>query len=248
MNYDNTSNPILRDSVFDIRDAQTIPMTINGVVRKSFIALSLLLGGAAFAWTRSYTSVQDIAGKIVLFSIVVLALNLVTVFNHNVARITVPLYALAEGLVVGSFSLIMQKFYPGIVVQAVTGTIGVFASMLFIYKTGIYRPSDRFMTILFMASLGFSFIYLANFILSCLGFSGLHIISSSSPLGIAFSAIVCIIAALNLLIDFEFIVRQSKMGAPEKLEWIATLGLLVTVIWIYFEILNLLAKLYSKRD
>jgi uncharacterized YccA/Bax inhibitor family protein len=223
-------------------------MTINGVIRKSFIALFSLIGSAAFAWTRSYASLQDIINKIILFSIVALVLNFVAIFNHNTAKITVPLYALAKGFVIGSVSLIAQRFYPGIVVQAVTGTIGVFASMLFIYKTGIYRPSAKFTMILSTVILGFFFIYIANFALLCFGFSELPIISSASPMGIAFSVIACIVAALALLLDFEFIVRKSKMGAPEKLEWIATLGLLVTLTWIYFEILRLLAKLYSKRD
>jgi uncharacterized YccA/Bax inhibitor family protein len=223
-------------------------MTVNGVIRKSFIALFLLLASAAYAWTRPYASGQEIFGKIALFSVISLVLNFVIIFNHNTARITVPLFALAEGFVIGAFSLMMQRRSPGIVVQAVTGTFGVFAAMLCIYKTGIIRPTEKFMIIISAAMLGIFFVYLANFIMVTCGSSGFSIVNGSSNLSIGFSVFVCIIAALNLIINFEFIVRHSKLGAPEKMEWIAAFGLLVTLIWIYLEILNLLRKLNCKRD
>ncbi|MDR3317712.1 MAG: Bax inhibitor-1/YccA family protein [Puniceicoccales bacterium] len=248
MDYNNTSNPVLKETVFNVQDAESMPMTIQGVIRKSFIALLLLLGGAAFAWTRSYTSPEDITSKIALFSILTLVLYFITIFNFNIARFTVPLYAIGEGFIVGSVSWMAQKYYPGIVVQAVTGTFGVFLAMLLIYKAGLIRVNEKFTTVLCVATAGVCFIYLANWILTLFGSSGLSIIHSSSNIGIGFSVVVCIIAALNLLLDFEFVVHQSRTGAPKKLEWIATLGLLVTLIWVYFEILRLLMKLSGRRN
>ncbi|MDR2371790.1 MAG: Bax inhibitor-1/YccA family protein [Puniceicoccales bacterium] len=246
MDNDHISNPVFRDSVFYSQDTQAIGMTINGVIRKSFIALLLLLAGAAFAWTRSYTSVAEINGKIMLFSIGTLVLYFITMFKPDIAKITVPLYAIGQGFIIGAASLFAQRIYPGIVVQASAGTFGVFAAMLFVYKTGIIRPSEKFIMVITMATLGVAFIYLADFLMAYFGGSGLSIVRDSSNIGIAFSAVVCIIAALNLLLDFEFIVRQSKLGAPEKMEWIAALGLLVTLVWIYLEIIRLLLKSKSR--
>ncbi|MDR2200948.1 MAG: Bax inhibitor-1/YccA family protein [Puniceicoccales bacterium] len=248
MNYNNTSNPVFKESVFRVEGIQDAVMTIHGVLRKSSVSLLLLLCGAFFAWTRSYASLEDLGSKIVLFSLVSFVLYFITIFNFNAARITVPLYALTEGFIVGSISWLAQRFYPGIVVQAITGTFGVFMAMLLLYKTGIIRPNEKFAMVLFAATLGICFIYLAHWIMTLFSSPGLAIIHSSSPIGISFSAIVCIIAALNLLLDFEFIVRQSRMGAPEKLEWIAVMGLLVTLIWVYIEILRLLMKLSARRN
>ncbi|MDR0418563.1 MAG: Bax inhibitor-1/YccA family protein [Puniceicoccales bacterium] len=248
MNYDHTSNPVFKESVFCPQDAQAMAMTVDGVIRKSFITLFLLLAGAAFAWTRSYATVEEIGGKIMLFSIGTLVLYFVTMFKPDIAKITVPLYAIGEGFVIGAISWLMQKRYPGIVVQAATGTFGVFAVMLFVYKAGIIRPTEKFATVLFVATAGIAFIYFVSWIMSFFGSPGLSIVHGSSNLSIGFSVVVCIIAALNLLLNFEFIVRQSRLGAPEKLEWIAALGLLVTLIWIYMEILRLLMKLRARND
>ncbi|MDR1906623.1 MAG: Bax inhibitor-1/YccA family protein [Puniceicoccales bacterium] len=248
MNYDHTSNPVFKDNVFYPQDSQALAMTIDGVIRKSFVTLFLLLAGAAFAWTRSYATVEEIGGKIVLFSIGTLVLYFITMFKPDVARITVPLYAIGEGFIIGAISWLAQRRYPGIVVQAATGTFGVFAAMLFAYKTGIIRLTEKFATVLFVATAGVAFIYFASWIMSFFGSPGLSIIHSSSNFSIGFSVVVCIIAALNLLIDFEFITHQSKIGAPEKMEWIAALGLLVTLVWIYMEVLRLLMKLKARND
>jgi uncharacterized YccA/Bax inhibitor family protein len=225
-------------------------MTINGVIRKSFIALFLLFLGATFAWTRiqTYASIEEVGGKIILFTIGGLVLYFITMFNQNAARITVPLYALTEGLILGSISCLVEMRYPGIVTQAIVGTFGVFAAMLVIYRSGIIRPNEKFATILTAVGLGICFIYLANWMMSLFGSSGLSIIHSSSTWGIGFSVVVCAVAALYLLLDFEFIVKHSKMGAPEKLEWIATFGLLLTLVWIYVELLRLFAKLRDSRS
>jgi uncharacterized YccA/Bax inhibitor family protein len=246
MSDDRISNPVFKDSVFYSQDTQAVAMTIDGVVRKSFIALFLLLAGAAFAWTRSYASIEEINGKIALFSIGTLVLYFITMFKPDIAKITVPLYAIGEGFVIGAFSWFMQKIYPGIVVQAAMGTFGVFAAMLFVYKTGIIRPSEKFAMVVTMVTFGIAFIYLIDLLMAHFGRAGLSIVQDSSNIGIAFSAVVCVIAALNLLLSFEFIVRQSKLGASEKMEWIAALGLLVTLVWIYLEIVRLLMKLKSR--
>ena len=131
--------------------------------------------------------------------------------------------------------------------QASFGTFGVLGAMLLLYRSGLIKVNEKFASILFLATLGVAFTYLASWVMSLFGGSGFSFITNSSNIGIGFSVVVCIIAALNFLLDFEFIVQRSRMGADKNMEWIASLGLLVTLIWVYLEILRLLAKLRERE-
>ena len=245
-------SPVFRDDVFrrmsDDTAAQYGVMTVNGTIKKSFVTLLLLLSSAIFSWVRmGNCSLEALGGRLLLFSILALVVYFVAIFKPNTAHITVPIYALLEGLIIGSVSWLTEKMFPGVVTQALIATIGVLAVMLLIYKTGLIRPTEKFTIVLFAATLAIGLTYLVNMLITCFGGSGFSFITGNSTTSIVFSAIVCIIAALNLILDFEYIRRQSEAEVPEQMEWIGALGLLVTLVWIYLEILRLLTKL-SKRD
>ena len=246
-------NPVFRGELFRKASEDVVAsgevMTINGTIKKSFIALLVLLSGAAFSWVRmGNCSLDVLGGRLLLFSILALVVYFVAVFRPDTARITVPLYALLEGFMIGSISWLMEKAIPGIVTQALMATVGVLAVMLLVYKTGIIRPTEKFTIVLVAATAAICLTYVIDLLMMCFGGSGFGFINSASPVSIAFSVVVCIIAALSLILDFEYIRRQSESNVPEQMEWLGALGLLVTLIWIYLEILRLLVKLNNRRN
>lgn len=247
MRYEDSSNPILQSRTFERLAVSTDGvMTVDGVVKKSALSLGLLICAAAFTWTRSYASLDAVLGKTLLFSILAMVTVFGTYLKPTIAKITVPLYAILEGMVIGAFSLIAERYCPGVVIQAAMGTFGVLGGMLILYKSGLIKVNNRFASVLCLATLGVSFIYLANLLVPAFGGKGFAFIQGSSSTSIVFSVIVCIIASLNFLVDFEFIVRSAKERFPKNMEWVATLGLLVTLVWVYMEILRLLMKLRSR--
>ena len=171
---------------------------------------------------------------------------LVTIFKPTIGHITVPAYAVVQGVFLGVISMIFNKQYPGIVVQAVFLTFGTLGALLLAYMSGLIKATENFKLGIVAATGGIFFLYLINFIM---GFftSGIGIISGNNTMGILFSGFVVVIAALNLVLDFDFIEEGAEMGAPKYMEWYATFGLLVTLIWLYIEILRLLSKLNSRR-
>ena len=173
---------------------------------------------------------------------------LITVFKKEWSPYTVPVYAILEGLALGGISFVFNSMYDGIVSQAIQLTIGIFCALLFAYKTKIISPTENFKLGIFAATGGIGIVYFISFIMSFFG-SGMSILSfnNSSMMSIGFSIFVVIIAALNLVLDFDFIEEGAEKGAPKYMEWYATFGLLVTLIWLYMEILRLLAKLSNRR-
>jgi uncharacterized YccA/Bax inhibitor family protein len=171
---------------------------------------------------------------------------IVTVFKKNWSPITAPLYALLEGLVLGSVSALFELRWPGLPIQAVSLTFGVLVVLLLAYRSGIIPVTDKFRFGVVAATGGIALFYFAQFIL---GFFGIHFttVNGSSPIGIGFSVIVVIVASLNLVLDFDFIERGARAGAPKYMEWYGAFGLMVTLIWLYFEILRLLSKLRERR-
>ncbi|MDR3143462.1 MAG: Bax inhibitor-1/YccA family protein [Puniceicoccales bacterium] len=245
MEYERTSNPVLQERAFEAIPAATAFMSISGCVNKAAICLGLVFLSAAFAWKTPYASIEELMGKGMLFSILAFTTALLGIFKPNLARVTAPLYSLFEGLVLGSISLLFERSYPGIVTQAIALTFGVFAAMLVVYKTQLIRVNERFAIGLFAATMGIMLVYLANILFRL--FTGHGVLNSSSPISIVFSLFVVSVAALNLVLDFDFIARQSRRGAPKELEWYAAFGLMVTLVWLYVEILRLLSKLHSRR-
>ena len=238
------SNPMLERADFNVAGSSSAGvMTLRGTVNKSAILLLLTLVGAAYTWSATrggyasagmtYAMIGGIAGFI---------LALVTCFKQDWSPVTAPIYALCEGLFVGGISAAYEAKSGGITVQAVMLTFGTFAGMLFLFQGNILRANPMFMKVVIGATLGIMLTYLLGMILSFF-----HIqlpIFGGGQLGIIFSVAVVIIAALNLIIDFEFIAQSAASGeAPKYMEWYGAFGLLVTVVWLYVSILRLLAIL-----
>lgn len=223
-------------------------MTVSGTASASMVLFALLLVSAAVGWIAVAEPQPGVlsfppmafAGAIVGFIAV-----MVTVFKPMTSHILGPIYAVGQGLFVGALSKMFDATYSGIVVQAVGTTLAVFGVMLFLYRTRILRVTDKFRRIVIGATLGLMVFYLASFVFSMFG-ANVSFFSSSSGVGILFSLFVAGLAAFNLALDFDFIERGEAMGLPRRMEWFAALGLLVTLVWLYLEVLRLLAKLRER--
>jgi uncharacterized YccA/Bax inhibitor family protein len=239
-----SGNPALHKNTFkDLETTGDNTMTIDGTVNKTSIALILLLLSSYYTYSTSNT------GFIFIGLIIGIVLAIATIFKKTWSPITVPLYAICEGLALGGISAIYESMYTGIVQQAIFLTLGIFTALLFAYKTKIIKATENFKLGVFAATGGIAIVYFISFIMSFWG-GGLSImnIQNASMMSIGFSVFVVIIAALNLVLDFDFIEEASEMGVPKYMEWYATFGLLITLIWLYLEILRLLAKLQSRRN
>jgi len=244
-----TSNPALNDKVFrgeGVAFGQET-MTVSGTVNKTGILLILALITSVWTWklflhSRSPEAVMPLVAVGGIGGFIV---ALVTIFKKNWSPITAPMYALLEGLVLGSVSAIFEVRFPGLPIQAVSLTFGVLVVMLLAYRSGVIPVNDKLRIGIVAATGAIVLIYLAEFIL---GFFGIHFtsINSSSPIGIGFSVVVVIIASLNLVLDFDFIQRGAQAGAPKYMEWYGAFGLIVTLIWLYFEVLRLLSKIRER--
>jgi len=239
-----SGNPALQAKTFaNLENTSSQVMTLNGTVNKTAISLLLLMSSAYYTFSNEITSmifVGFIGGFI---------LALVTMFKKHLAPYTVPIYALLEGLALGGLSSMYNQLYQGIVPQAVFLTFGILFSLLFAYKTKIIQPSENFKLGIFAATGGIGVVYLISFVMSFFG-SGLSIMNfnNGSLMSIGFSFFVVIIASLNLVLDFDFIEQGAEVGAPKYMEWYGAFGLLVTLIWLYIEVLRLLSKLQSRRS
>lgn len=250
-----SGNPALNQNTFlDVGSGQVVSrdpgqvMTLNGTVNKTGLLLLMCVATAAYTWNlytgpesmgvlMPYLLVGGIGGFIVA---------IVTVFKKQWAPITAPLYALLEGLFLGGISVFFEAQFPGIVMQAVMLTLGVLAALLMAYKSGLIKATENFKLGVVAATGGIALLYLINIGMRLFGFEGMGFIHESSAMGIAFSVFVVIIAALNLVLDFDFIESGAEAGAPKYMEWYGAFGLVVTLIWLYLEILRLLAKLQSR--
>jgi len=244
-----TGNPALSSKVFEIESTGTQTMTLNGTVVRCFFLLALCVGAAAFSWSQVIDpagNTKDIATLYAMGGAIVgLILSLVIIFKPTTAPVLSPVYALAEGAFVGALSAVFESSFPGIVIQAVGCTFGTFACLLLAYASGVIKATENFKLGVVAATGGIGLVYLATMVL---GFFNISIpyIHSAGAIGIGFSVFVVIIAAMNLVLDFDFIEGGCERGAPKYMEWYAAFGLLVTLVWLYVEILRLLAKLRSR--
>jgi uncharacterized YccA/Bax inhibitor family protein len=218
---------------------------MDTTVNCCLILLALVFGGALFSWFNPGTTVSAVGGKLMMFSILGLVMVVATYMKSEWAGVTAPLYAICEGLVLGCVSRLAEMWYPGIVFQAILLTFGVAFGMLALYKAKIIKVNDRYMMLVGSAVFGICALYLVNFIMSFFG-SGIPFLHSSGVFGIVFSVFVVVVAALCLGTDFELIRQISNRGLPKHMAWVAALGLMVTLIWLYLEILNLLIKLRDR--
>ena len=242
----NSSNPILSESRFAdsvvVGEAATLGQTIN----RCLILLALVVGSAAFAWTSASSGSQDIVEKSLLFSIFAFFIVLVTNFKKEWAGVTAPLYAVFEGLTLGAISRVFEFRYPGIVFQAVGITFGIAFGMLMLYKYKVISVNDKYRAIVGSAMFGIFIYHVVAFVLYFFGIR-MPLIWSSSLAGIIFTLFVVVISSMYLAIDFDQIVYVSRRGLPAYMSWFAAMGLMVTLVWVYFETLRLLSKIRSRN-
>lgn len=247
--FGRSGNPALSDTTFR-NEGRAVgeSMTLQGTVNKTGILLGILVLTAVYTWnlffqTGNPAAVMPIAigGAIGGF-----VLALITIFKKAWSPYTAPIYAALEGLFLGGISAIFEYQYPGIVIQATGLTLGTLASLLVLYKLGIIKPTENFRLMIVSATMGIAVLYLISMIMNMFGSSGIGFIHSNGLFGIGFSLFVVAIAALNLVLDFDFIEQGSELGAPKYMEWFGAFSLMVTLIWLYLEMLRLLAKLRSR--
>lgn len=239
-----TSNPTLRSETFNSTErlSGVEVMTLNGTVHKSFILLALLGTSAALTWTKAGPLMMPLAigGAIVGF-----ILAMILCFKNAWAPALAPVYAICEGAFLGGISAQYNAAFGGIVGQAVLLTFGTFFALLAAYQSGLIRATENFRLGVVAATGGIALVYLVTMVLGMFGVQ-IPYIHSSGLVGIGFSAFVVVIAALNLVLDFDFIEQGAANRAPKYLEWYAAFGLLVTLVWLYIEILRLLSKLRQR--
>jgi uncharacterized YccA/Bax inhibitor family protein len=223
-------------------------MTLSGTVNKTGLYLLLCFITAAWTWNQFYATGDPASVYIYVIVGIVggLIAALVTIFKPTTAPISAPIYALLEGFAIGGVSAVVEASYPGIVIQAVGLTFGTLAALLIAYKTGLIKPTENFRLMLFAATGGILLLYIVNIVMRFFG-TEIGFIHSNGLMGIGFSLVVVAIAALNLVLDFDFIEQGAEHGAPKYLEAFGAFSLMVTLIWLYFEILRLLTKLYSRN-
>ncbi|MEO0514364.1 MAG: Bax inhibitor-1/YccA family protein [Planctomycetota bacterium] len=258
-----SSNPTLRDDTFrrspvDVYDTEKSElMTVQGAVNKTMILLAICVGVSVFSWSAassgaSYTMPMMLGGAIGGFVVA-----LITMFKQTWAPITAPIYALLQGLFLGAISYMYETSFGaqqtsnglplnGIVVQAIGCTLGVAATMLILYSFRIIKVTEKLKAGIMMAVGGVFLFYLVAFVMSFFTSAGQSLLYSSSPLSIGISFVIVAIAAFSLLLDFDLIENGAKQGAPDYMEWYAGFALLVTLVWLYLELLRLLSKLRNR--
>ena len=239
-----STNPVLKESAFAGQPALGQAMTIQGTVNKTGVLLLCVVVTSAYTWGLSHSDRPEaaipwmIGGAIGGF-----IMALVTTFKKEWSPVSAPIYALLEGFFLGGISAYFERAYPGIAVRAVTLTFAVLLVLLLAYKTGLVRATRGFKLGIIAATGGIALVYGINIIMSLFFHTQMSFLYSSSPLGIGISLFIVIIAALNLILDFDMIENAARMGAPRYMEWYGAFGLMVTLIWLYMEILRLLSKL-----
>ena len=249
-----TSNPAFGPNAYPrtlaYRDIGS-PMTIAGTINRTGILLLLTMASAAWVWnqfltTRDPSAVAPYITVGAIGGIQGFIVALVTIFKQSWSPMTAPLYAVLEGLFLGAISSMLELRFPGISIEAVGLTFGTCICMLLAYRSGLIRPTQKFMIGIVAATGGIMVVYLVTMVL---GFFHVNVplIYGSGPIGILFSLVVVTVAALNLILDFNMIEEGARRGAPKYMEWYGAFGLLVTLVWLYLEMLRLLTKLRDSR-
>lgn len=248
-----TSNPALSDKTFvrfaEVGAPSTRTMTLTGVVNRAAFLLLLLVSAASVTWSKVMNGDPALLLPLAAGGLIGgFVLSLITIFKKEWSPFTSPLYALAEGLFIGAVSAIFEMRYPGIVIQAVGCTFGTLFCLLAAYRSGLIKATENFKLGVVAATGGIALLYFVSMMLRMFTSIQIPFIHEGGLLGIGFSVFVVIIAALNLVLDFDFIESGVEAGAPKYMEWYSAFGLMLTLVWLYLEILRLLAKLNSSRN
>ena len=255
MNIGKSSNPALSKSIFNKQayaGSYSEAMTLSGTINKSLAMLLLIVVGAAYTWKMFFGAASIEAGAaltskwIMIGGIGGFVIALITIFKKTWAYITAPIYSVLEGLFLGAISAFFEAQYPGLVMQAVALTFGTLFVMLIGYRTGIIKVTKKFRAGVIAATGAVALVYFISIIFSLFGANNL-IIHSNGILGIGISLVIVAIAALNLVLDFDFIAKGSQAGLPKYMEWYAAFGLMITLVWLYIEMLRLLSKFASRN-
>ncbi|MCS5660505.1 MAG: Bax inhibitor-1/YccA family protein [Dehalococcoidia bacterium] len=243
-----SGNPALNDNTFtrNLSYPEENRMTLMGAVNKTAILLFVLVLAASITWKMVLTGESGAGIFIWGGAIAGFIVAIVTIFKKNWAPFTAPLYAALKGLFIGGISAYFAALYEGIVMQAVGLTFGILFALLAAYKSGLIKATENFKLGVFAATGGIALFYIMSIVLGLFGVN-MTFLHDSSPLSIGISVFIVIIASLNLVLDFDFIENGAEMGAPKYMEWFAAFGLMVTLIWLYLEILHLLAKLQNRN-
>jgi uncharacterized YccA/Bax inhibitor family protein len=245
-----TSNPALGENAFRTTGVSTLGegMTISGAVNKTGILLLLCVASAAWTWNRFFAAgtmeqgMAAVGGLLAIGGIGGFIVALVTIFKKEWSAITAPIYALLEGLLLGGVSAMFEVRFHGLAIQAVSLTFGTLVVMLIAYRSGLIKVTDKLRLGIVAATGGIMVFYLIQFVLGLFGFNAFGAVNSSGPIGIIFSLVVVGVAALNLVLDFDLIENGARWNAPKYMEWYSGFALMVTLIWLYLEMLRLLAK------
>jgi len=240
----NMSNPVLANVIKDNNGyISSTPMTVDGTVNKLFLMFAILcvsFGVVFYQYSLGFIDKVEMLMKVGVFAGFVLAM--IIIFTRKALNILVPIYAFCEGMFLGGLSAVFEAQMPGIVMQAVALTFLALFSLLGLYKAGVIRATEKFRSTILIATVAIGIFYVAALVMSFFKVQ-IPVLYSSTPVGITFSVIVCIIAALNLIWDFDFIERGAMSGIDKQYEWYGAFGLMVTLVWLYVEILRLLSKL-----
>lgn len=238
------SNPALKDSVFReaLADSVSERMTISGTVMKAMVLIALTAFSAAWVWQATVRNPAIVGPAVMIGALGGLAVSFIAIFRPRSAPFAAPLYAVLEGLALGAISAIYNAQYHGLPAMAVGLTLMVALGMLLAYQTGLIRATDTFRRVVISATFGIMLFYVASIGLSFFGVN-MPLINDAGPLGIGLSVVFTAVAALNLVLDFDLIERGAKQGAPKYMEWYGGFALLVTLVWLYLEILRLLGKM-----
>lgn len=258
MDLTKSSNPVFGKNIFNQSavGAQDGVMTVNGTINKTGLMFLIVIFAAAFTWRKFFGAIDPANPMVMPDGIMVwtmvgaiggLITALITTFSPRRAAMTAPIYAVFEGLFLGAISAMFEARFPGLVMRAVSLTFGVFFIMLLLYRSGTVRVTDKFRTIIIAATGGIALVYLISFVVGMFGVN-VSFLHDSSPLSIGISLFVVAIAALNLILDFDMITQGANARAPKYMEWFGAFGLMVTLIWLYLEMLRLLSKLASNRN
>ena len=240
-----TSNPMMKESVFTQTVTGAGTMTLQGAVNKTVALLALVVIGASYSWNLFYNQGPEAVQPWMIGGLIGgFVFAMMTIFKATWAPKTAPVYAVLEGLALGGISAFFEARFPGIVIQAVGLTFGTLFALLFAYKARLIRATENFKLGVFAATGGIAVVYLISFVGRMFGWQ-MPVIHESGPMGILFSLFVVVVAALNLVLDFDFIERGDGV-APRYMEWYAAFGLILTLVWLYLELLRLLSKLRER--
>lgn len=244
-----TSNPMLRPRAIESALELDKPMTVQGAVNKTLLFLIIGVASAAYTWIMCAKgfSVQKTFMLSGVASIMGLILAVITSFKPQAAKITGGAFAICEGVVMGAMSLYSHVIvHNGIVLQAIGITLLALFSMLFLYTTSIIKATETFRKVVTVSTMAIMSYYLITFVMSWLGHS--VTLFNGGLIGIAVSLIFCTVASLNFILDFDFVEKGAQAGAPSYYEWYGALTLMVTIVWLYLEVLRLLAQIYYRRS